>query len=197
MTEDGYKINKKIAIGRQAQSDGAFFERIIADACFRYKLNGVAYIEKTPEPLKPLKKLPSGRFTARYEAKAQPDFKGTLRGGRAICFEAKATNGDKILCNRLQPQQIEALRLHEKLGAMVFILVMFLRENQCFKVPLDYWLNARAMFGREYFNIDELEDYSVPTEGTKIDFLCGTPEGTAEWYKRKHEELIRISRGEF
>lgn len=53
---DGYEIRKRVERGRQAKADGAFFEKMIEDACFRYKLNGIAYIEKTPEPLRPIKK---------------------------------------------------------------------------------------------------------------------------------------------
>ena len=169
--DDGYKIKKRIEQGKQAKSDGDFFERMILDACFRYQMRGDAFIEKTPEPLKPIKRLPSGRFSARYDMKAQPDFKGTLNGGRAICFEAKATNSDRIACNRLQPQQIDALKLHERLGAVVFILVMFLKENQCFRVPLKYWLSASDLYGRNYFKIEELKEFLIPTAGMKIDFL--------------------------
>jgi len=168
---DGYELRKRVDRGKQAKSDGAFFETMIADACFKYKLNGIAYIEKTPEPLKPIKRLQGKKFAAIYEDKAQPDFKGTLIGGRAVCFEAKATNDIKIQCSRLQPQQIEALKLHSRLGAEVFILVMFLSINQCYKVPLKFWLDAYKNFGRHYFRYQDLEEFKIPTEGMKIDFL--------------------------
>lgn len=168
---DGYQMRKRIEKGKQAKSDGAFFERMIEDACFRYKLNNLAFIEKTPEPMKPIKRLPSGRFAAVYEMKGQPDFKGTLNGGRAICFEAKSTNDVKINCSRLQPQQIESLKAHKSLGAEVFILVMFLSINQCYKVPLEFWLNTYKKFGRKYLKFQDIEEYKIPCEGTKIDFL--------------------------
>lgn len=172
---DEIKNQNRVNAGKQAKSDGAFFERMIEDACFRYKIKGQAYIEKTPEPLKPIRKE-GKRFLAVFEDKAQPDFKGTLKGGRAICFEAKATNDDKIHCARLQAQQIEALKCHRELGAMVFVLVMFLQENKCFKVPLDYWLNAKKMFNRSYFKLQELSRFLIPTEGMKIDFLVDCEE---------------------
>ncbi len=172
---DGYKIKQRVERGRQAKSDGQFFETIIEDACFRYKFNEIAYIEKTPEPLKPIKKLDHKKFVAVYEDKGQPDFKGTLKGGRAICFEAKATNDIKIQCNRLQPQQIESLLLHEKLGAKTFVLVMFLSTNQVYRVPIFYWKDCYENFGRRYFLEKDLKDggFEIPTEGMKIDFLYG------------------------
>lgn len=190
---DGYKIRKRVDRGKQAKADGAFFETMIADACFRYKLNDIAYIEKTPEPLKPIRKIEGKKFVAVYEDKAQPDFKGTLAGGRAICFEAKATNDIKIQCSRLQPQQIEALKIHSRLGAEVFILVMFLSINQCYKVPLKFWMDAHKNFGRCYLKYQDLEEFKIPTEGMKINFLIDRPRTYKEFIKELHTQEKRIN----
>ena len=186
---DGYEIRKRVERGRQAKADGAFFEKMIEDACFRYKLNRIAYIEKTPEPLRPIKKIEGKKFVAVYEDKAQPDFKGTIAGGRAICFEAKATNDTKIQCSRLQPQQIEALKIHSNLGAEVFILVMFLSINQCYKVPLKFWMDAYKNFGRQYFKYQDLDEFKIPTEGMKIDFITDRVK-TFEEFKKDTKGVI-------
>ncbi len=168
---DGYTIAKHILQGKQAQSDGSFFERVIDDACFRYKCNGWANIEKTPEPMKAIRPLGRGQFVAFYTAKAQPDFKGVLRNGRAIMFEAKATNNDRISQSRVMDNQLKALFEYKSFNALTFILVFFITENACFRVPIETWRDMKVLFGRKYVKAVDLEDYRVPTAGTRIDFL--------------------------
>lgn len=168
---DGYAIKKSILTGKQAKSDGDFFERMIDEACERYKINKLAYIDKTPEPMKPLRPIGKGQFVACYQKQAQPDYKGTLLGGRSIVFEAKMTSSDRILQDRVTSWQMEALKEHQFYGADVFILIYFMNHNSCFKIPIDVWGNMKVNFGRKYIKPDELGDYSIPTSGMIIDFL--------------------------
>jgi len=168
---DGYTIAKNILQGKQAQSDGAFFERMIDEACFRYKCNGWANVEKTPEPMKAIKPMGRGQFLAHYLSKAQPDFKGVLGGGRAVMFEAKSTNADRILQSRVMDNQLQALLDYKEFNALTFILIFFLTENACFRIPVETWRDMKQIFGRKYIKADELEDYRVPTSGMRVDFL--------------------------
>lgn len=81
--------------GSLSRAAGAAFEKLIETSCEVYKNRKLAYIEKTPEPLRTISKPDKqGRFTAIYTAAAQPDYKGTLSGGRAVVFEAKHTDSD-------------------------------------------------------------------------------------------------------
>lgn len=83
--------------GLQSKRAGEHFENMITASLNWYCDKGVAFIEKTPEPMKPLRKPDrQGRFLACYTKAGQPDFKGTLTGGRAVVFEAKHTDSDKI-----------------------------------------------------------------------------------------------------
>ena len=75
-------------LGAVSRAQGAQFEKSIADACDLYREKGMADIEKTPEPMHPIKRLAGGRFVAIFEKQAQPDYKGTLAGGQAVMFEA-------------------------------------------------------------------------------------------------------------
>lgn len=76
--------------GKQARAAGNYFENMISASCEYYRDRGIAKIEKTPEPMKPLgAKNRKGQFLACYTKQAQPDYGGTLKGGQSIYFEAK------------------------------------------------------------------------------------------------------------
>ena len=65
--------------GKQARVAGGYFENIISASCDYYLSRGLAKIEKTPEPMKPLgAKNRKGQFLACYTKQAQPDYGGTL-----------------------------------------------------------------------------------------------------------------------
>ena len=83
--------------GKQARVAGNYFENMISASCEYYRDRGIAKIEKTPEPMKPLgAKNRKGQFLACYTKQAQPDYGGTLKGGQSIYFEAKHTDDDRI-----------------------------------------------------------------------------------------------------
>ena len=88
--------------GKQARVAGGYFENIISASCDYYLSRGLAKIEKTPEPMKPLgAKNRKGQFLACYTKQAQPDYGGTLKGGRSIYFEAKHTDDERIEQQRI------------------------------------------------------------------------------------------------
>ena len=69
--------------GKQARLAGGYFEAMIEGSCAYYRDRGLAKIEKTPEPMKPLgPKNQRGQFLACYTKQAQPDYGGTLKGDR-------------------------------------------------------------------------------------------------------------------
>ena len=110
--------------GKQARVAGGYFENIISASCDYYLSRGLAKIEKTPEPMKPLgAKNRKGQFLACYTKQAQPDYGGTLKGGRSIYFEAKHTDDERIEQRRLTQEQQDDLEAHHKLGAIAFVLV--------------------------------------------------------------------------
>lgn len=80
----------------RSRHSGAVFEALIDRSCDYYEEQGIAKIEKTPEPMKVLANLGGGFFKAIFTKQAQPDYKGTLRGGKAIVFETKHTDTGKI-----------------------------------------------------------------------------------------------------
>lgn len=87
--QEAYKNLKNNAYGRS-------FEQGIEFACKHYIDDGLAAVSKTPEPFRVLKKFKGGIFRGQFTARAHPDFKGTVKGGRSIIFEAKYTSTEVI-----------------------------------------------------------------------------------------------------
>ena len=74
--------------GAISKAQGKHFEDYIDLALRYYEQKGEAAIEKTPEPMRPTRDLGNGKFIAYYEKHAQADYKGTLKGGRTVLFDA-------------------------------------------------------------------------------------------------------------
>lgn len=163
------KNPQKVIIGRESKANGAMFEKYIDAACEVYKREGVAAIDKTPEPFKVTKRTQDGKFVGVFVKKAQPDYKGTLKNGRSIIFDAKYTAKDRINQSALTDEQAEALQQHSSLGAFAFILVTA-AMSRFSMVPFDIWKNMKKIYGRKYMLIEELEPYEVFYTGY-IDFL--------------------------
>ena len=165
---------KNVLRGKLAKSNGAFFEHQIDCTCEWYKMQYLAYIEKTPEPMRPLKPLEKGKFVACFEKAAQPDYKGTLQGGKAICFEAKFSNRPIIEKKRVTDEQMGALALHHRLGAETFILVCFGDDivPEYFRIPFEVWRDMKKIYGRVHLKKEELGSYRLQTTSMNyIQFL--------------------------
>lgn len=147
--------------GGQSRQAGAYFEGMIEASLRWYRDKGLAEITKTPEPMKPLgKPNQRGQFLACFTKAAQPDFKGTLSGGRSVVFEAKHTISDRIEYKATTEEQNEQLERHHKLGAVVFVLVAFNLQG-FYRVPWPVWRDMKEIYGRKYLKPAELEQYRV------------------------------------
>lgn len=152
---------------------GQNFETQIENICEIYKLSKLAIIEKTPEPLKVLKHLDGGHFDAIFVKSAQPDFKGTLNGGRTIVFDAKFTETDRIRYQVLSDFQRQTLNQYAEFGAMSFVLVGFLNGNM-YKIDINTWNNMKEIFGRKCITQEELDKGNFRVKKNKkgvMDFL--------------------------
>lgn len=122
--------------GARSRAEGEGFESIIDNACAYYRSIGLADIEKTPEPMRPIGSPDSaGRFLACYTKQAQPDYKGVLKGGRAINFEAKHTDSDRLTFDRVLTAQALRLSRTEALGGIAFVLCSF-SGRYFYRVPV-------------------------------------------------------------
>lgn len=131
--------------GRRAKYAGERFENMISAACNYYRSQNIADIEKTPEPMRPLKPYGDrrrGQYVAVFTKKAQNDYKGILNGGRCIAFEAKHTDADKIEASAVSDRQAELLENYEKMGASCFVLVSF-KFEQFYRIPWSVWRDMK------------------------------------------------------
>lgn len=151
--------------GRANRANGEALERFILEACDYYREMKIADIDKTPEPFKVLsgmKRLSCGAigFEGVFAKKAQPDFKGTLRGGRAVVFEAKVTTTDRITQDEVNDTQAAAMKSHRALGADVFVVVS-MNLTSFYRVPWEVWVTMKERFGHKYMNQSELAPYEI------------------------------------
>lgn len=148
--------------GARSRAEGEGFESIIDNACAYYRSIGLADIEKTPEPMRPIGSPDrAGRFLACYTKQAQPDYKGILKGGRAINFEAKHTDSDRLTFDRVLTAQALRLSRTEALGGVAFVLCSF-SGRAFYRVPWAVWKDMKRLFGRKYITPADLAEYRVP-----------------------------------
>ena len=149
--------------GKRNNAQGHFFEGFIKTACAVYKQKGIACVEKMPEPFMVLEKREKGIFKGRFIAHAQPDFMGTLSGGRSICFEAKYTSTDKLGQNVLTGEQWDSLEQHWKAGAKAGVCAGI--GNVYAFIPWPVWRSMQDIYGRKYMTAEDLEPYRVRFNG--------------------------------
>ncbi len=153
---------------RQSNARGQHFEKEILAGCKLYRERGIAQIDKTPEPFRVSKKGKNGIFTGRFHAPAQPDFQGTLYGGRSVVFEAKRTMKDRIMRSVLTDTQMDALEKHNNLGALCGVCVNI--QDDFFFVPWKVWRDMKTLYGRQYLKAEDLTKYQVSYDGA-VHFL--------------------------
>lgn len=163
--------------GKKNNAQGHFFEGFIKTACAVYKQKGIAYVEKMPEPFMVLEKKDRGIFKGRFIAHAQPDFMGTLSGGRSICFEAKYTSTDKLAQTVLTAEQWDSLEQHWKAGAKAGVCAGI--GNVYAFIPWPVWRSMQEIYGHKYMTAEDLEPYRVKFNGACM-FLDPVSPPTAE-----------------
>ena len=167
------KKPQNIATGRLNRAYGGYWEAIIDAACAYYSRIGFAEIEKTPEPMRPVSRPNSkGQFLACFTKKGQPDYKGTIKGGKAVVFEAKHTDTDRMHQSVITDEQEKRLNSHFSLGADCFVLVSF-KLRRYYKVPWDVFRSMKEHYGRKYITPDDIQEYEITRTktGGYLDFL--------------------------
>lgn len=172
--------------GAQSKLSGAIFERQIEQSLAWHEDEGIMKVNKTPEPMKPIRPLEAGRFVACFTKAAQVDFSGTLKGGRAIRFEAKQTDTDRFLRSRLTDEQMEDLTKHEALGAYCCVIICFGLDH-FYRIPWLIWREMRTAFGRQYIKEDDIKAFRLPVEHGVI-MLTAPTEAEHEGIKEEDDD---------
>ncbi len=165
--DDAAAVRNKVSRDR-----GKGFEELVETACEFYSASDYAEIEKTPEPRRVI-----GRTGDRHskmicvnEKKAQPDFKGTLHGGKSVVFEAKHTDKDRILQSCVTDEQAKRLNKHEKLGALCFVLVSF-GMTEFYRIPWCEWAHMKELYGRKYIMPGDVGEFRISVAEGVLRFL--------------------------
>lgn len=157
---------------KRSREMGKLFEGDIDTACEYYRLIGLAEIEKTPEARTVVGRTGDrkSKMICVNAKKSQPDYKGTMRGGTSIVFEAKHTDSDRIEQSRVTSEQAERLEAHYKLGALCYVVVSFGRRTYA-RIPWDVWRTMKERYGRKYITETEGKEYSVGLKNGVVSFL--------------------------
>lgn len=146
-----------------SRSQGLLHEQRIEAGCEYYRQRGRAYIVKEPEPFRVISKdRRKCRAVIQFVKHAQPDFHGTVKGGRCIVFEAKFTHTDKIKQDVVTEQQAASLTMQERLGAAAFVCAGI--DGRAFMIPWRVFSHMREHFGRKYATVKDVEKYEVITD---------------------------------
>lgn len=157
---------------------GERFEYMLEISIQEYSDKGLMEVKKTPEPMKPIKEMGKpGQFLAHFVRPAQVDFCGTLKGGKAIRFEAKHTNTDRFAQSRLSFEQMQDLERHSKLGAYCCVMLCF-GDRNVYRVPWCVWKNMKQIYGKLYVTEEDIKTFMVPVYDYSIGLLCSTEEET-------------------
>lgn len=146
--------------GKRSKDSGEYLEGLIDSACDFYRNQGFADIEKTPEPMRPIRSLGNGKYIAVYTKAAQTDYKGMLAGGMTVYFEAKHTDSGRLTQDRVTPNQTERLERAYRMGALVFVVCGF-GMAAFYRIPWSCWRDMKSRFGHKYITPAEAAPYEV------------------------------------
>jgi|GEM_PF-3173089 len=111
-------------------------EQFLAQYHASLEVRGLARIRKVQIPISIQRKLPGGRILGRLEGSPDYDYEGVIRGGRAVCFEAKAIapNSRRWTLGNVKPHQRRALTARAQLGGTAWIMLDW---RGSFVVPIE------------------------------------------------------------
>ena len=160
--------------GAISKAQGKQFEERLDKSFAYYREHGFAIVEKTPEPMRPIQNLGHGKFIAFFEKKAQPDYKGIIKGGRTVLFEAKFTAAGKMEQSRVLPGQADYLERYQSLGARCYVIAGF-ASGAVYRFPWNVWKDMKSRFGRKYVTEAgaEITTYLVPVSRDDVLLLLG------------------------
>lgn len=173
LMENNRKDPRRQLIGAVSKALGQQFERDINAAYDHYRRLGVASIEKTPEPFHMTGRENGGKVVGFYEKKAQPDYAGTLRGGRSVYMEAKFTGSNRMEQSRVSPGQTEYLDEKMRVGAFCYVLAGF-SHGGAYCIPWSVWRSMKEHYGRKYITENDITQYKIPRTTTGMLAILGT-----------------------
>lgn len=170
---DNVDGGKRRIVNRENSDRGHEFEDLIQRGSVYYADHGRAIVGKVYEPYRCTKKLEGGRFLGQWTGRAEPDFKGVLRGGRAVAFECKSTRKSRIQRNALTDEQIGWLEVQAEMGAAAFVCIDI--QGRFFSVPWYIWRDMKSVYGKKFLMPGDIPHYEVVFDGAVkyLDYING------------------------
>lgn len=103
-------------------------------------------------------------FIATFAKSAQPDYKGTLAGGRAIVLEAKSCASDRINKSMVLDTEIAELKTHAGLGALSGVIAESQRTGRVYFFPCSLFANMEDITGYKHIKFVQAEAFELPEE---------------------------------
>ncbi len=116
---------------------GRALEELLENINAIYRQKGIAVIHKVPTAWLPIRDRRGKITTAKVDKKASVDFLGVY-AGRAVAFDAKHTDGQRMRWDRLEEHQMAFLDAWAAAGGISFVLVGF-GLQQLYAVSWDWW----------------------------------------------------------
>jgi len=108
---------------RKKRGKGMLLENMIDEANRVYAAHGRAHINNTNPPIT-IRSRRRSIVTGCLEGKSAVDYWGVIRGGRAVCFDAKEVDGTNLPVRRISPHQLDDMRACEEMGGIAGVIVM-------------------------------------------------------------------------
>lgn len=124
---------------------GKVLEKNILQANAYYDQQGRARVVQMPTPVNVTRV--AGHKVTGFFGRSTVDFYGTLKGGRAVYFDAKETavNTFEVLNESvMHPHQIEFLDTQHRLGAICFLVISFTKYKEEYLVPWPVFMEVYA-----------------------------------------------------
>ncbi len=156
---------------------GSALEDLINISNEKYRMAGVALIQKVPTPIKPMRMdKEKGHITLAYfDQKSTVDYIGAVQGV-PVCFDAKECASDRFTIRNIHEHQISFMEDFEKQNGVSFIILHFTKKDEIYYIPfrdiLRFWERAESG-GKKSFCYDEIDKrYKVRScEGVAVHYL--------------------------
>jgi recombination protein U len=153
----------------KAKAHGATWEAYVRAENTHLARIGKALVVKVPEDLRPVRRLKDGHVQAVYAGKAYCDYMGTLQGGRAVTFDAKATLSETSFpFSNIADHQLEIMTTVARLGGIAFVYVLSGLQDK-YVLPVNADGVIAGVTDRKSFPFDE--HFRKPTGETWLDTL--------------------------
>lgn len=132
------ELDDLVARGKASVEQGKDLESALTDQCDMLRRYGRADVEKKTNPLRIIRPLDARQFVCVKTKSETVDFNGTIKGGRAVYFEAKSTRqADRFPFALVGDAQIDFMRRHAALDGIAFLYAASLTHGREYVLPVD------------------------------------------------------------